>query len=161
MFKLDEDTLRTYLKLEEYQRQRLWMERLLHPEKFKWIRRGVPPPMSEAKSIRIEELGKMGFGEAHYQRMLEDEQKAELELADLVHFHCLWTHFERLKGFAEHSAGAFVAAGGDIQRAPTASSFWKGMGLDVFPDGTVPRRIRGRKDVERRVPALPHVTRVG
>src|SRR5258708_2298755 len=35
------------------------------------------------------------------------------------------------------------------------------MGLDVLPDGTVPRRVRGRKDTPRRVPCLPHVSRVG
>lgn len=117
--------------------------------------------MSETKRIRIEVLGSMGFGEAHYQRMVDGEQTAKSEMVDLVHYHPLWPHLERIKGFGGYLAGAFIAAGGDIARPGTVSSFWKGMGLDVLPDGTVPRRIRGGKDVDRRIPALPHVTRIG
>lgn len=160
MFKLDEDILRVYFKLEEYQRQRLWLERLLHPENFKWGK-GLPPPITNTKKIRIEVLASMGFGEAHYKRMLEGDQRAREQLEGFVHEHPLWEHFTHIKGFREYLVGAFIAAGGDITRAPTVSSFWKGMGLDVLPNGTVPRRVRGKKDVERRVPALPHVTRIG
>lgn len=161
MFKLDEDILRCYLRLEEYERQEKWMERLLHPEKLKWVKKGAPPPITRTKKIRIEELGKMGFDEAYYQRMARGKKETMLELAELVVLHPLWPHFQRIKGFSYRLAGGFIAAGGDIQRAPTASAFWYGMGLDVLSDGTVPRRIRGVTNVERRVPALPHVTKVG
>jgi len=162
MFKLDEDILRTYFRLEEYQRQRLWMERLWHPELMKWVKRGAPPPITPTKRIRQEELAKMGFDENYYQRMLEGENACHRELKELVELHPLWPHFERMPGFSYYLCGAFIAAGGDIQRAPTGSAFWKGMGLDVLPDGTAPRRIKGKtKNVERRIPALPHVTRVG
>ena len=161
MIRLDEQILRAYLRMEEAQRQRLWMERTWHPEHFDWVKRGGPPPMTETKCIRMEELDRLGFGESHYQRMLEMENQAKSELEALVEEHHLWVHFERIPGFGKYLAGAFIAAGGDIQRAPRVSSFWKGMGLDVLPDGTVPRRIRGAKNVERKLPALPHVTRVG
>lgn len=160
MFKPDEDILRTYFKLEEYQRQRLWLERLLHPENFKWSK-GLPPPITNTKKIRIEVLASMGFGEVYYQRMLDGEQEAKSVITRLVHEHVLWEHIQHIKGFGEYLTGAFIAAGGDITRTPTVSSFWKGMGLDVLANGTVPRRIRGKKDVERRMPALPHVTRIG
>ena len=159
MFRLDEDILRCYFRLEEYQRQRIRMERLWHPEKMKWS--GGIPQVSETKGIRREELAKMGFTEAYYQQMLQGENEAYKEIERLVIHHPLWPHFERIKGLGHYLAGAFVAAGGDIQRPPTASAFWYGMGLDVLSDGTVPRRKRGLKDVERKVPALPHVTRVG
>ena len=161
MIKQDEEILRAYLRLEEYQRQRLWMERVWHPEKFKWVKKGSPPPMTATKKIRQEELSAAGFGEAHYQKMLASEQQAKADLEGMAEFHPLWPYFQHIKGFGYYLCGAFIAAGGDITRPGTASAFWKGMGLDVLPDGTVPRRIRGNKNVERKVPALPHVTRVG
>lgn len=161
MDKLDEEILRAFFRYEEYQRQRLWLERLLHPEKFNWAKRGSPPPITRTKQIKIEELSRIGFGEERYQRTLQGEEESEKELCDLIQEHCLWPHLERIKGFGKLTAAKFVAAAGDITRTNTVSSFWKGMGLDVLPDGTVPRRVRGRKDVERRVPALPHVTRIG
>ncbi len=161
MNSLDEQILRAYFRMEEAQRQRLWMERLLHPEKFNWQKQGTPPPISRTKMIRIEELARLGFGEAHYQAMTQSEAESKKELEDLARSHPLWTYFEHLKGFGPYLCGAFIAASGDIERTPTVSAFWKGMGLDLLPDGTVPRRVRGRKDVERRIPALPHVTRIG
>jgi len=159
MGKLDEQILRAYFKLEEYQGQRLRFERLLHPEKFKWS--GPTPTLSQTKKIRIEELGKIGFGEAFYQKMAAGEQEAKKELEDLAENHPLWAYIEPIHGFARYLAGAFIAAGGDIERPPTCSAFWKGMGLDVLADGTVPRRTRGAKNVARRIPAFPHVTRIG
>ncbi len=159
MFKADEGIMRCYMRLEEYQRQRLWLERLFHPEKLKW--KDAPPPITETKRIRIDELAQMGFGEEYYQKMLTGEQEADKHLQELVEIHPLWPHFERINGIAYKLAGGFIAAGGDINRCPTVSSFWKGMGLDVLPDGTVPRKIRGARNVERKVPALPHVTRLG
>ena len=160
MFKLDEDILRCWMRLTEYERQRLWMERLLHPEKLNWTH-GSPPPITETKMIRIEELGKMGFNEEYYQRMCDGQDLAMASLTVLVEVHPLWVHFTHINGLAQKLAGGFIAAGGDINRCPTASAFWYGMGLDVLPDGTVPRRIRGKTNVERKVPALPHVTQVG
>jgi len=158
MRKLDEQILRAYFRLEEYQGQRLRFERLLHPEKFKWS--GPTPTMSQTKLIKIEELGKIGFGEDYYQRMLAGEKEEKKNLEDLAENHPLWAYIEPISGFGKYLAGAFIAAGGDIERAPTCSAFWKGMGLDVLEDGTVPRRTRGSK-VARRIPAFPHVTRIG
>ncbi len=159
MRKQDEEILRTYFQVEEYQGQRLRFERLLHPEKFKWS--GPTPTMSETKKIKLEELGKIGFGESFYQKMADGEKAARAELQSLAADHPLWPYIEPITGFGKYLAGAFIAAGGDIARAPTASAFWKGMGLDVLADGTVPRRTRGAKQTARRIPAFPHVTRIG
>ncbi|MBI4132684.1 MAG: hypothetical protein HY473_01105 [Candidatus Sungbacteria bacterium] len=174
MIRQDEEILRAYFRLEEAQRQRLWMQRIWRPETFDWKKRGGPPPMTATKFIRQEELEKLGFGDAHYKEMLRLEEEARAELLRLAKEHPLAPHFDRIRGLSMYLCGAFVAAGGDITRAPTVSAFWKGMGLDVlphglhtrggkevFPPGSVPRRIRGSIDVERKIPALPHVTRVG
>ena len=159
MRKQDEEILRTYFRLEEYQGQRLRFERLLHPEKFKWS--GLTPTLSGTKIIKLEELGKIGFGEAYYRRMADGEQSARQELENQAANHPLWEFIEPIPGFGKYLAGAFIAAGGDIERAPTVSGFWKGMGLDVLADGTVPRRIRGIRNTIRRIPAFPHVTKIG
>ena len=158
MRKHDEEILRTYFQLEEYQGQRLRFERLLHPEKFKWS--GPAPTMSGTKKIKLEELEKMGFDESFYRRMADGEKAAREELQSLAADHPLWPYIEPITGFGRYLAGAFIAAGGDIERPATASAFWKGMGLDVLADGTVPRRTRGAKTT-RRIPAFPHVTRIG
>lgn len=158
MRKLDEDILRAYFRLEICQMQRLQMQRVWEPESFNWKKE--PPPISNTKLIRQEELRLLGFGPDYLRRMKVEETRAKEEMERLVVHHPLWPHFEKIKGFSHYLAGAFVAAGGDIERAPKVSSFWKGMGLDVLPDGSVPRRIRGSKD-ERRIPALPHVTKIG
>jgi hypothetical protein len=110
----------------------------------------------------VEVLASMGFDETFYERMVKGENEAGKELISLVQYHVLWPHMERIKILSgPYLGGAFIAAGGDIRRCPTASAFWYGMGLDILPDGTVPRRKRGLKDVERKVPALPFVTKVG
>jgi len=158
MNQLEEKILRTYFRLEEFQARRLRFERLLHPEKFKWSK--DLPSMSQTKKIKLEELGKIGFGEAFYQKMVKGEQEAKRELEELAELHPLWEYIEPIRGFGKYLAGAFIAAGGDISKPETVSGFWKGMGLDIV-DGKAPRRIRGRKNVERRIPAFPHVTRVG
>jgi len=160
VFKLDEDILRTYFRLEEAQRQRLWMARLLHPETFKWVKRGGPPSVTETKLLRIDELEALGFGEAHYQKMLAMEEEARKRMKELVEAHPLWPHFEKINIFGHYLGSAFIAAGGDITRAPTVSSFWSGMGLTVNKDGSVPRRVRGSKN-PKGIPCLPHVSRVG
>lgn len=154
----DEEILRTYFRLEEYQTHRLRMERLLHPEKFNWST--AVPQMSATKKIKLEELDKMGFGEAYYQEMLKGEQGTRQELEELVEHHLLWPYLGHIRGFGLYLAGAFIAASGDISRTPTCSAFWRGMGLDIV-DGVAPRRVRGKKDTERRLPAFPHVTRIG
>lgn len=157
MYRLDETIQRTYFRLTEYQRQRLRFERLLHPENFRWSK-GMPP-MSATTKRKVEELEKIGFGEAFYQRMVAGEEKSYSELAEDVAIHPLWPHCEPIPGFGVYLCGAFIAAAGDIGMTDKCSSFWKGMGLDIV-DGKAPRRVRGAK-VERKVPALPHVTRVG
>lgn len=171
---LDELITRSFFRLEELQVKRLWMERIWHPEKMKWTKRGAPPPMTPVKLMRQEELARIGFGEEFYQRMATMEQEETSELKELASTHPLAVHFERIRGLSILFCGKFVAVGGDIERCPTVSSFWKGMGLDVLPQGlvteggkvllppgAVPRRIRGSVQVERKVPALPHVTRIG
>lgn len=173
MIELDEQILRAYFRLEEAQRQRLWMQRIWHPEMFKW-KRGGPPPMTQTKRIRQEEFARLGFGPEHFDTMRREEDQAHRELLSLAGEHPLAPHFKQIRGLSSYLCGAFVAAGGDITRPPTVSAFWKGMGLDVLPSGlhtrrgrqvlppgSVPRRVRGSVDVERKIPALPHVTRVG
>lgn len=161
MFKLDEEILRAYFRLEECQSQRIRFERLLHPEKMKWSK--DIPNMSEAKMIRIDELGKMGFGENYYRQMADKEKEAKDRLEGLARDHLLHGYMEPITGFGDYLVGAFIAAGGDITKPPTVSSFWKGMGLDIV-DGKAPRKVRTRGKLEegvRRYPALPHVTRIG
>jgi len=158
MFKLDEDILRAYFRLEEYQSQRIRFERLLHPERMKWSR--DLPKMSEAKKIRIDELGRMGFGEAHLKNLIERESEARNRLMNLATHHPLYDHMEPIVGFGDYLIGAFIAAGGDISKTETVSSFWKGMGLDIV-DGKAPRKVRTKGEGVRRYPALPHVTRIG
>lgn len=158
MNQLDEKILRIYFRLEAYQTQRLRFERLLHPEKFKWAE--DMPPMSATTKIKIEELEEIGFGEDFYLKMSQGEFEAKSLLEELAESHPLWEFIQPIRGFGKYLAAAFIAAGGDIARAPKASSFWKGMGLDIV-DGKAPRRVRGRKDTERKIPALPHVTRIG
>ena len=152
----DEQILRCFFRLEEFQMQRLRFERMLHPDHFKWPKKGAPPPMSETKKIKIEELGKIGFGENFFQAMVKGEELAEDELKELVERHVLWPWLEKVRGIGLVMAGKFIAAGGDIRKAETASGFWKGMGLGL-EDGKAPRRERGKTSI----PAFPHVTRVG
>lgn len=161
MHHLDEQIQRAYFALEEYQRQRLWLERLIHPEKFKWMKRGAPPAISDAKKRRIDELAKIGLGEARYQELIRLEALAKAELEDLARSHVLWPHFERIKGFGPYLCGAFIAAAGDISRVSTIAQFWSGMGLGMNPDGTVPRRRRTGPKEERTSPCLPFVSRIG
>lgn len=158
---LDHAIQSAYFRMAEAQRQRIWMQRIWHPELFEWKKKGAAPVNSETTGRRIAELAALGLGEEHYQRMLGEESQAKTLLAALARDHCLWEHFRRITGFREYLCGAFVAAGGDIGKAPRASSFWKGMGLDVLPDGSVPRRERGNKETPRRIPCLPHVSLIG
>jgi hypothetical protein len=160
MTRLDEQILRCYFRLEEFQMQRLRFESLFHPEKFDWKKKGAPPKISETKKIRIEELKRIGFDEAFYQRMLEGEENEKEEMGHLVELHPLWEWMEPIAGWGFLTGGKYIAVSGDITRTDTMSSFWKGMGLDIV-DGKAPRRIRGRTNVERKVPAMPHVTRIG
>lgn len=173
MFKQDELILRAYFRLEESRRQRLWMQRVWHPETMDWKKRGGPPPMTETKRIRQEELARLGFGESHYGAMGEAETAARATLEGLAREHPLWEHFSKLHLFGPYLCGCFVAAGGDIQRPPTVSAFWRGMGLDLVVVGDVamaPRRLRANVPVnkalrdalgDRIIPALPHVTLIG
>jgi len=160
MRKLDEEILRAFFQYEEYQMHRLRFERLLHPELLELKKLDKLPPISETKKIKVEELGKIGFGEEFYQKMLAGEEKKQTDLEELTASHPLWLSLPRIKSFGLLTCGKFIAAGGDIDRCPTSSGFWYGMGLDIV-DGKAPRRIRGKRDVIRKIPAFPHVTRVG
>jgi len=147
-----------YFKLEEVRRERYRMQRLLHPETLK----GAPPKRRAYSSyIRIEALRQLGKDEEYYRKLIAQEAELKKELESLAEIHPLWPHWSRIKGLGLYLCGAFAAAAGDISITPTVSAFWKSMGLDVLPDGTVPRKIRGRKGTERRIPALPHVTTIG
>lgn len=158
---LDEQILRIYFRLEECQMQRLRFERLLHPEKFKWTKTGKPPVMSETKKIRLAELGKIGFGEDWYQKMLAGEKVEKKAIEEMAEAHPLREFTQNIPGFGLYLTGAFIAAAGDIERPSTCSSFWYGMGLDIDPEtGKAPRRLRGAK-VERKIPCFPHVSRIG
>lgn len=158
MLKLDEEILRAYFRLEEWQSQRMRFERLLHPEKMKWSK--DMPKMSEAKEIRINELEEIGLGENHYKTLVDKEKESRARLEGLARAHPLYDYMEPITGFGDYLIGAFIAAGGDITRPPTVSSFWKGMGLDIV-DGKAPRKVRTKGEGVRRYPALPHVTRIG
>ena len=87
MFKMDELILRAYFQLEEYQRQRIRFERLLRPEKMNWSTE--IPKVSEAKTMKVEELANMGFGESFYGRMVQGEKGAKARLQDLAASHPL------------------------------------------------------------------------
>jgi len=166
MITLDKQIMYVYFKLEEAERQRIRFERIFHPENLDW-KEGKPPPITETKEIRKGALVELGFNEEFYQRMVEEEKKAKEDLYDLVYDHPLWPHFDLIRGLSLRMCGSFVAAGGDITRPNTPSSFWSGMGLGMKPDGTVPRRVRGVKAQQMReqglktIPCLPHVSKVG
>ncbi|MDY6835521.1 MAG: hypothetical protein SVY53_12050 [Chloroflexota bacterium] len=168
MYKLDEEILRSYFRLEKYQEDRLKLERIWHPEKMNW--NTAPPEMCATTHIKLEELEKIGYGKDLYMEVLANEKAVRKEIEELATQHHLWVHTQHISCMGKYLTGAFIAAGGDITRAPTVSAFWKGMGLDVLPDGQVPRRIRGKKlkrdkdgniIKERNIPALPHVTKLG
>lgn len=156
ILELDRKIRKEYFVIEECQRHRLRMERIWHPERFKWNK-----PFAMTSQLKREVLRDLGFGEEFLEKMTAREQEAYKTMAYLVEGHPLWPHFKRIRGLSYYMCGAFIAAGGEIDRVEKLSSFWKGMGLDVLPDGKVPRRTRGKKDTERNVPAIPFVTRVG
>lgn len=179
---LDEEIMVTYFKMEAAQSERLRMMRIWHPELMKWNKKGAPPLETWSKRYKLQALQELGLSEAYYQRMVETEAVEKAKLEELASTHCLGPHFERIKGVSMYLCGAFVAASGDIARAPTVMSFWKGMGLDIVsqtcPDckgngdlcrtcggtgsvASVPRRERGNKAKLRRIPCLPHVSKIG
>lgn len=155
------DILQTYFQMAEGRRQRLRFLRLLHPEVMKWKKRAHAPTASATARIRITALENLGLGEAHFQFMQETEIKSKGHLEELAQNHPLWEHFQRFDKFGPYLCGCFIAAGGNIFIPCKVSSFWKGMGLDVLPDGTVPRRVRGARDNPRPVPCLPFVSTAG
>jgi hypothetical protein len=158
MNKLDEEILRCYFRLQEYQDQRQRFQRLFHPEELDW--ENGPPKTSKTKQIRVEELKKIGFDEEFYQRMVKGEKEEKMNLERLVESHPLWEYTQPIAGFGLLTTGKYIAASGDITVPPTQSSYYYGMGLDIV-NGKAPRRIRGQKKVERKVPAFPHVTKIG
>lgn len=158
---LERNIQKAYFRMEEAQGQRIRMMRIWHPELMTWAKKGLPPQTGETKQIKNKVLDEMGLGPDYYERMVVIERDAKSTLETLAQQHPLWGCFKNIKGFGPYLCGAFIAAGGDVRRCATVSSFWKGMGLDLNPDGTVPRRIRGRKEVERKIPCLPHVSRIG
>jgi len=163
MHKADEEILRTFFRLDEARRQRLRLERLLTPEVFNWTKRGAPPRQSWSTLIKLEELANLGLDRAALEDWREVERKAKADLEQLARDHPLATYWEPIKGLGWYLLGCFIAAAGDIERAPTVSSFWKGMGLDIV-DGKAPRNTRGRRGAaqqERPRAAMPHVTLVG
>ena len=158
-FELDYDIRAVYMKLQEWRKLRMWMQFTWHPESLN--RTKGPQKVGEPFALRRQALDGMGFGETFYQRCVAEEEAAKTLLETLAKEHPLWEHLRQVKGFGPYLAGGFIAAGGDIRRANTITGFWKGMGLDVLPDGTVPRRVRGRKEVERKIPCPPHVSLAG
>lgn len=167
----DEAILRAFFRYQECQRQRLWLQRLWHPELFSWAKRGAPPPMTATKQIRLEELANLGFDEQAYQHWLLLEENTQARLEALGNSHPLWEHLAHIKGFGPLTCAKYVAAVGDIARPGTVSQFWSGMGLGL-KDGHAPRRVRGHKPKlvtnaegeevwEHTIPALPHVTLIG
>ena len=158
MDRQDETIMRMYFRLAECRYQRTRLQRIWAPETLN--SKEPPRPYAYSTIIKYDELRLLGMGpEAlRHWTTLEGEAKATLEM--LAALHPLAEHFKQLKGFGMYTCGTFVAASGDIERAPTVSAFWKGMGLDLV-DGVPPRRIRGKKDVERRIPCMPHVSEIG
>ncbi|MDA0771070.1 MAG: hypothetical protein O2821_12750 [Chloroflexi bacterium] len=156
---LDRACLKAWFTMHEAQRQRMRFQRFWHPELFNT--KVEPRPQSYATEVFKEVLDSMGYGPDYYDRMANTEANAKADLERVARTHPLWEHFEAIKGLSAYTCGAYVAAAGRIDKAHTIAAHWKGMGLDVLPDGTVPRRIRGKKDVERKIPALPHVTMIG
>ena len=154
---LDEKILRTWFRMEKWQEERLRLARVLHPETFTWAKRGAPPKQSWSTLMKVEEWQSIGWNEAMYQKCVDMEAADKAELERLASGHPLGEHFDRLHGLSMYLCGAFIAAGGDIERAPTVSAFWTGMGLGMV-DGKAPRKTRGGKG---ELPAMPHVTKVG
>ena len=164
----DRDIQKAFFRLQEARRARYRLQRIWHPETLHKTRLVLKPPTHSTLTFR-EMLTEDGLGPETYEASVEREAEAKRGLEALASQHPLWPHFQALGGFGPYLCGSFVAAGGDIERAPKVSSFWKGMGLDVVTtkgkDGITemkaPREERGRRDSERLIPAPPHVTLVG
>ena len=159
MFPLDEKILRTWFRYEKWEGERLQLARVLHPETFKWKKRGEPPAQSWSTLMKVQEWVAIGWNEELYQKCVAMEAADKAELGRLGSEHPLGEHFAQLYGLSDYLCGAFIAAGGDITRPGSVSSFWKGMGLDLV-DGQPPRRTRGSTG-DRGIPAMPHVTTIG
>ena len=172
----DTEIRKTFFRYREALTQRQRLTRLLHPERMSW-KGGEVPTHSEATLVRIEAMDEMGLGEGFLERMEGIETESRKHLEGLAGEHPLGRHFEELKGLGMFLCGAFVAAGGDIERAATVTKFWAGMGLDIviiekdgIQMGVAPRRIRPDAPIgkelrqalgDRHLPALPFVTTVG
>lgn len=149
-----------YLTLMEVQHQRIRMEWIHHPEMLKRTK-GIMPEPSMMKLRQRQVFSDLGLGEQEYGRLIDAERILRQDLVYMGSIHPLWNHFSRLKGFGPYLCTAFIAASGDISKPSTVTIFWKTMGLDVLPDGTVPRKIRGNKTVARKVPCYPFVSTAG
>lgn len=158
-----------YFELAEIRRERIQLLKVWHPELMKWVKsQGVPPPVTEVMLDRRVAFTRLGKGEDRYQHLVLREASVKAEFEDMARDHPLWLHFERIKGLGAYLCGAFVAAGGDIARAPTVSTFWSGMGLGLVIDedgnAKVPRHERRRRTLkpgEKRRPCLPFVAEIG
>lgn len=170
---LERSIMLAYFRLEEVQRERLRLERIWHPEKFRWEKRGAPPEIGWSALIRQEALASLGYGESRYQELVSLEANTKRELEGLAEEHPIHIHFQRIRGLSSYTCGAFIAASGDIDRTATVGQYWKGMGLDVlnedvkvgnktiFKAGEVPRRVRGSKGMDRPRPCPAYVSKVG
>lgn len=155
MTELEREIVETFYRLEELERRRARLERLWGKTAAERVKPGP------TKAIQLQVLTEMGEGEVELAMVLKDREAAKGHLEDLAQQHPLWDNDLRLiKGFGANLAGKLIAASGDITRVTTVSGFWKSFGLDVLPDGTAPRKVRGRKKVERRLPAMPLVLKV-
>ena len=159
MNKLDEDILEQFFVLQTWRERRLRLQRIWEPETFSWAK--DRPAETWSTAIWHRALIRAGDGPEQLPVAREEESMAKKGLEEMALLHPLWPHFERIKGFGPYLCGAYVAAAGDITKAPSVSSHWKGMGLDVLPNGRAPRRIRGLRKVERKVPCPPHVSLIG
>lgn len=160
---LDSQIQKAFFRYREIQHQRQRLERIHYPEIMNWEKGNQqPPPRSDTNKVKQEVLSELGFSPAYFWELVDMEDEMLSEFKSLAEQHPLWEHFRWISGLSTTlMVVRYVARGGDVTRCPTVASYWKGLGEDVLPDGSVPRRVRGRAKGERRLPAMPHVTEVG
>nr|AJG38125.1 hypothetical protein [bacterium enrichment culture clone fosmid MGS-K1] len=160
---LDRQIRKAFLRYREIQHQRTRLERIHYPQIMDWeVGTQEPPQVSDTNLLKQEVLSELGYSPAYFWELVEMENDMLPEFAELAAQHPLWEHFRWISGIATTlMVVRYVARGGDVTRCPRVTNYWKGLGEDVLPDGSVPRRIRGRTKVKRRLPAMPHVTEVG
>lgn len=153
---LEKQIVETWYYYEENLRLRSALERRLGRISSALPRRAP----SLTKHVQLGVLATLGQGAPELEEYRSGEKEWKGKLEELAKRHPLYSDLSRVKGLGPFLIGCLIAASGDIGATKNVSGYWKSFGLDVLPDGSAPRKMRGKKRVERRLPAMPLVLKV-